>query len=323
MNWPYLSEFLNKYSKTTRRTYQKRFDEFKDFIESIPDIEKIENVKKMHIEEYARKIVEIKLARKDTKDRHYSLIKQYFQYLFDNDILNKIPKLKSSWKFSDYINPKIIERNSKPLPDLQDMRKLLKHAKKVNSKMFIFLAIYFTNGMRPGECRSIRLENIQHIKTKIRRKGEMEDIEFTYIITGLETMNQKTGQVIYFLPKRLEKSLEWKLYLEQMNYFQEPIYLFQTKQFPPGYISQVGIRRNLKKYGEKLKLGTLVNPHIFRDVLNEIRMDEKCDPVLREILINHSPKGTNAKYYLKKCKQIQHRFDYWVKFTPDILKGII
>lgn len=322
MKWPLLNEFLNRYSEKTKRTYQKRFEEFQKFIGSL-DIQEISNVKKMHIEEYARKIVEIKLARKDTKDRHYSLIKQYFIYLFENDILKKQLKLNSRWKFSDFIKPEIIERNSKPLPDLQDMKKLLLHAKKANPLMFIFLAILFPNGMRPGECRSIRLENIRNIKTKIRRKGKMEDIEFSYIITGLEKNNQKTGQVIYFLPKRLEKSLEWKLYLKQINYFQEPVYLFQTTQFPPNYISLVGIRRNLKKYGEKLQLGTLVNPHIFRDVLNEIRMEEGCDPVLREILINHSPKGTNAKYYLKKVKQIQNRFDYWEKFTPDILKGII
>jgi hypothetical protein len=151
----------------------------------------------------------------------------------------------------------------------------------------------------------------------------MEDIEFSYIITGTEKNNRKRGQAIYFLPKRLEKSLEWKLYLKQIHYLPEPIYLFQTTQFPPGYISQKGISKNLKKYEQKLGLGTLVNPHIFRDVLNEIRMDQGCDPALREILINQVSKGTNAKHYLKKCKQIQNRFDYWEKFTPDILKGII
>ena len=322
MIWPLLSEFLNRYSEKTKRTYQKRFEEFQKFIGSL-DIQKISDVKKMHIEEYARKIVETKLMRKDTKDRHYSLVKQYFTYLFENDILKKPLKLQSSWKFSDFIKTEIIERNSKPLPDIQDMKKLLLHAKKANTRMFIFLAILFQNGMRPGECRSIRLENIREIKTKIRREGKMEDIEFSYIITGIEKNNMKRGQAIYFLPKRLKKSLEWKLYLTQVNYFQEPIYLFQTTQFPPGYISQKGISKNLKKYESKLELGTLVNPHIFRDVLNEIRMDEGCDPALREILINQVSKGTNAKHYLKKCKQIQNRFDYWEKFTPDILKGII
>jgi len=310
MKWPYLNEYLNRLSEKTKKTYRTRFDEFKKFINTnIPGSNNISDIKKMHIEDYARKIVEPKLMRKDTKDRHYSLIKQYFQYLFDNDKLKKPLKLKSSWNFSDYIKPEILERNSKPLPDITDMKKLLLHAKKANPLMFMFLAILFTNGMRPGECRSIRLENIKKIKTKIRREGKMEDIEFTYIITGVEENNMKRGQAIYFLPKRLEKSLEWKFYLSQVNYFQEPTYLFQTTQFPPGYISQKGISKNLKKYEGKLELGTLVNPHIFRDVLNEYRMDAKCDPALREILINQVSKGTNA--------------NYWEKFTPDILEGII
>ncbi|WP_457558293.1 tyrosine-type recombinase/integrase [Candidatus Harpocratesius sp.] len=319
MEFPGESVFFAKYSKKTLATYKTRFKEFKTFITGL-GLNSIHDVKKMHIDKYAREIIEPKQYRTETKNRHYSLIKQYFEFLYNNELISRPLKLDSSKSFSDHISQKILQRNALLLPEMFDLAKILDHAKKVNLRMYIYLALLFTNGMRPTELSSLRLDHIREMEAFIRKKTGPEKIKFTYLEVGTEENAKKTGQAFYFVHPKLLSSLEWNLYIKQIQYYQAPVYLFQTQHFPhsgKGFLNYDSISRNLKKYAKKLDLNIRITPHITRDVLSEWRMEQKCDYALREILINHSPSGTGGQYYMKKCKQLQYRYLYWLQYCPE------
>lgn len=317
---PKKEEFLNRYSKKTKRTYRTRLVRFVTYLESI-GITDITFVQKYQIEQWARTIVEPMKVRRDTKERHWSLIRQYFDFLAE---LNYLPHLKLSvrWEFQDHIKKEIVLRNAKLIPEIFDFVKVIRHAKLVNPRMYIYLVLMAYNGARDSEVRSIRLANIIDANENIRTEHGIQPVKFTFFTSGFEEEHMKKGQVFYFIPASLRHSLEWTLYIKQLHYLQKPTFLFQIGQ-EEKFLSQKSTNRNLKKYAEKCGLGDLRwSTHMFRDVINEERMQMNCDPALRAILLNQSPEGVNAKRYLKKCQQIQQRFIYWKQYTPQKLEDL-
>lgn len=321
MEVPLREQFMNQYSEKSKRTYRGRFMHFVKYIESL-GIRRMQDVKKMHIEQWAKEVVEPEQFRKETKNRHYSLIRQYFEYLADNDVIESRLKLKMRWEFTDFISQEIIERDAKVIPEIFDIVKLLQHAKKINPRMYIYLVLMATNGPRDSEIRSIKLEDIHDIDAEIRTEQGIKQIHFTYFTSGMVEEHMKKGQVIYFVHPNLRESLEWKLYWKQIHFYHSPEFLFQTANSSQ-FITYKSTSRNIRKYAAKINLSNLRwSTHIFRNVLNESRMHQGVDPALRAILLNQQTKEVNASHYLKKCRQIQNRYLYWLNSQPKKLQEI-
>lgn len=317
---PLREEFLNQVSTKTRQTYRIRLKRFFKYLEE-QQITDLEQVEKYLILQYCKEVLEPRKILKETKQRTYGLIRRYFDFIYENKAFPHKYELPILYNFTEWITPDLLERRSKELPEIFDLSKIILHAKKINVRMYIYLVLMAFNGARDSEIRSIKLADIHEMTAQIRLKSGLKSISFIYFLSGSIDKHMKKGQVIYFVPKQLYHSHEWKFYLEQVKLFKTPVFLFQTHH-DPRFIVYRCTNRNLKNYAQKEGLGDLRwSTHIFRNVLNEKRMEMGCDSALRSILLNQTPSGTNAKHYLKKCNQIQRRYQYWEKFTPpDLLE---
>jgi site-specific recombinase XerD len=312
---PLLDEFLKTYSSKNQKMNRDRLNEFRDFVVKL-GITDISHIKKTHIETYLMDCLEKKDLAITTKDHYYATIRVYFKYLYENEIITQIPPFSTRVIFTEQIDMQRLEKENMPLPDENDILQLLKMAQNENTRMYIYLMIAVHNGGRDSEIRSIMLKNIKHLQSKIREHGVTKEFDFWIIVSGQIEGHRKQGTCYYFIPPGLCDTYDWQLYQDELKkQFKDPIYLFQTE--PNHFLSYRSVWENLDMYARKLNLKCRVNPHIFRDVVNEFRMDEGCSEPILSILLNQKNRGTNATYYTKKCKNPGYRYKYWIKFTPQ------
>lgn len=311
---PLVDEFLSVYCDKNKKSYRWRLISLEEHLNKL-GIQDIKDVKKQHLEDWATNVVEPLKFAQITKRSYYTTMCVYLHYLYDNEIITQIPPLSKRIQFSDNISIKKIELDARPIPDENDILKLLNYAKNASPLMYIYLMILVHNGPRDSEIRSIKLENIKHIQTSITDHRIKQNLDFYVVLSGQVKNHSKTGSCFYFIPKFLIESYDWQLYLDELKRrFSNPTYLFQTTE--SNFITHNSTGKSLNRYKEKLGLKCKVNPHIFRDLLNELRIDEGCPEPLLSILLNQKGRGTNAQYYRKRCHRLEYRYKYWEKFTP-------
>jgi site-specific recombinase XerD len=319
MELPLLEQFLAVYSKKCQKMNRDKLTDFAQVMDTL-QITDISQIKKTHIEEYLMNCLEQKPLAIATKKHYYCTIKVYFKFLFENEKIPQIPPFSTRVKFTEQVNVERMEKKSRPLPDEDDILKLLTLAQNENPRMYLYLMLSVHNGARDSEIRSILLKNIRHLTISLKEHGITTKYDFWVIVSGQIEGHRKTGACYYFIPPGLVESFDWKLYIRELEMkYPNPTYLFQTDTNK--FMCYKIVWDNLDAYATKLKLKCRVNPHIFRDVINELRMDEGCGEPILSILLNQSCRGTNAKYYTKKCENPAYRYKFWLKFTPIFFPG--
>lgn len=311
--YPYLNDYMARFSnEKNKKLFLTWFLKLKEFLRS-QNITKFSEISRIHIDRYFQELNKQQL-RASSKQKIFQVLNFYLKWLFDYDYIKEKIYLPECPKFSDYISDAVKKRIQKPIPTYQEVVNLLEYARQVDrqdKRMYIMFALLAPNGMRISELVSIQLK--------------MLNIENRTIITGLDENASKTGICYYFIPVKLIPDL--REYINDIKkFYKDPIYLFPSRsrtEHDHYYTQNAG--KVLKKYQEilmrkNLMRDCLINPHIFRDLLNELRLEMKCPTAIQEILLNHIPTGTNAQFYTKQLtRNIEKRKEYWDLYTPDFL----
>jgi site-specific recombinase XerD len=299
--------FLSDYCLKNQKYGFKILTDFRKYLETL-GVTQIFDVQKLYITKYLREVVDKKEIRAKVKKKYAQFILRYFKFLLDNDLIQTDITV-SMPKFTDYVSEKTIKNAQTRIMEKEELIKLIQHAQKVNPQIFIYLIIIVHNGMRPSECISIKLKNINFEKKQI--------------ITGVVDDFAKEGVAYYSMHEDMipyiKKHIEW---LHET--YNSPEYLFHSPQSQNKFISTSSIRRDMQKYKEILKFTCKTNPHSFRHIINLDRKRRGCDDSLMAILLNQTPKGTNAQYYLEEIKKRPDlRYEFWKKFTWNLMPEIL
>lgn len=300
-----LDIFLEDYSEKNQKYYTAQLHEFRKFLEG-KGIASLTDIKKIDVKEFCSYINKKKL-RETTKSKRYQTIILYVKFLTEYEYIDSNITIKKP-NFTDHISDPQLKKMKLGLIQNEGIIELIRHAKKVNFEMYIILSLLSHNGMRISELLSLKISNI--------------DPNNRILVSGLEINASKESICYYFIPPKLIPDL--REYINSlMQKFRDPIYLFpgDTKS---GYLSRQNVSRNIAKYknylvSKNIITDCLVNPHVFRKTLNFERLQMGCNDSVMALLLNQTPKGTNARYYLDMFKDITIRRNFWDKFTPDYL----
>lgn len=319
---PYQVEFLSRLNASTQRTYGPHLEFFSLFLRRNGCT--LESLTKRAVDLLIREIDKLNITAA-TKRKYLQTISSYLNFLFENELIPeriRVPR-PSQTHFLDVRSNQLIKQDALRPPTIGEMRKILQYARSSRLRNYIALSILFINGMRASELLSIRLSNIIHLEGQINDKGRLVNVSTYLIKTGIEEGARKTGTSYYFIPPNFYNSAEFQQYLSHREklidfYGDRSDYLFYSPTSQSGYLSTKTLRQYMQKIKKKLpELNPVrLNLHIFRDVINEMRMERGCPQTIMEILLNHSPTGTNARYYLKKLKNPLWRYYYFAKYTP-------
>lgn len=235
----------------------------------------------------------------ETKETYRSILKSFFDYfarieLAENRITyNPVPNSRVfgfTVKEGDYKKQSEMEGECY---SKEEIREMIIKSRKIgkNDRTFIFLSIITLTGMRPAECITIRIENI--------------NLKERFIETGFYKNARKSKKgLLFFIPKRFVPFLEnYILDLER-----ESGWLFAGKR-NGNHLDLDGNRSYIKKYyGYYIKY-----KYLRRSIITE-RGIKGCPRHINEILNNHTPTSVQGKHYDKKPLEVK-RTDY-DKFYP-------
>jgi integrase len=157
--------------------------------------------------------------------------------------------------------------------------------------MFIITGLLLYTGARITEIMSLLEENI--------------NLEHHLIFNLIKRTKYKSKYGVYFFPEFFIKHI--KLYLDEKKVIHpDKPYMFPgKKEREKQYLSVRYVQQGLDKASEILQITAKHSPHKFRKLINEERRKKGVAPLDRTILLNHTPRSIEARYYLPSLKQIQ------------------
>lgn len=214
-----------------------------------------------------------------SKETYRSRLKAFFEYVVDRldeediEIRNPIPS-KRVFSFS---KSELDFKEDDTIPfSNEELAEILELSKKRDLRDFIIFGLLICCGMRISECLTIRIENIDIGKRRIK--------------TGMTKNARKSNKVLtFFIPKNFAKYLDHYITLQN----RVSGYLFQGKSTHYSYTGfYTYVERNfMKKYCEF---------HRFRKTLITNRIKMGCELWKSEGLTNHKVSdSTQRKYYIK------------------------
>ena len=167
-----------------------------------------------------------------------------------------------------------------------------------SDRIFIAMSLILYSGARVSEVAHIELKNL--------------DLEKRWFITQIKSRKTDKREGIYFFPEFFIP--EMRKYLERLKLnHPNTKYLFPEGN---GHLHPKSLRYHMRKAKAKLGLPCHTNPHAFRDIINEQRIEMRITKEIRKILLNQTSKDVNISHYAKKFKNRIYLRDLYDKCNP-------
>ena len=211
-----------------------------------------------------------------TKQRMYSSIKQYLNFLEVNGIINHVEiediQFKSALKLPDVLN----------VSEINKMINFYKHDSFLNSRNRTILDFLYSTGSRVSEVINVNLSDIDTKDSFVRLEGK------------------GSKQRIVPLGSLLIDNLIDYINIRDSNMNLESNKLFLSKSFKK--LDRTAVFRLIKSTGVKLGLSNDLHPHILRHSAATHMLEGGCDLRTVQEFLGHSSVST-TQIYTKVTKE--------------------
>ena len=211
-----------------------------------------------------------------TKQRMYSSIKQYLNFLEVNGIINHVEiediQFKSALKLPDVLN----------VSEINKMINFYKHDSFLNSRNRTILDFLYSTGSRVSEVINVNLSDIDTKDSFVRLEGK------------------GSKQRIVPLGSLLIDNLIDYMNIRDSNMNFESNRLFLSKSFKK--LDRTAVFRLIKSTGVKLGLSNDLHPHILRHSAATHMLEGGCDLRTVQEFLGHSSVST-TQIYTKVTKE--------------------
>ena len=211
-----------------------------------------------------------------TKQRMYSSIKQYLNFLEVNGIINHVEiediQFKSALKLPDVLN----------VSEINKMINFYKHDSFLNSRNRTILDFLYSTGSRVSEVINVNLSDIDTKDSFVRLEGK------------------GSKQRIVPLGSLLIDNLIDYINIRDSNMNLESNRLFLSKSFKK--LDRTAVFRLIKSTGVKLGLSNDLHPHILRHSAATHMLEGGCDLRTVQEFLGHSSVST-TQIYTKVTKE--------------------
>ena len=211
-----------------------------------------------------------------TKQRMYSSIKQYLNFLEVNGIINHVEiediQFKSALKLPDVLN----------VSEINKMINFYKHDSFLNSRNRTILDFLYSTGSRVSEVINVNLSDIDTKDSFVRLEGK------------------GSKQRIVPLGSLLIDNLIDYMNIRDSNMNLESNRLFLSKSFKK--LDRTAVFRLIKSTGVKLGLSNDLHPHILRHSAATHMLEGGCDLRTVQEFLGHSSVST-TQIYTKVTKE--------------------
>ena len=211
-----------------------------------------------------------------TKQRMYSSIKQYLNYLEVNGIINHVEiediQFKSALKLPDVLN----------VSEINKMINFYKHDSFLNSRNRTILDFLYSTGSRVSEVINVNLSDIDTKDSFVRLEGK------------------GSKQRIVPLGSLLIDNLIDYMNIRDSSMNLESNRLFLSKSFKE--LDRTAVFRLIKSTGVKLGLSNDLHPHILRHSAATHMLEGGCDLRTVQEFLGHSSVST-TQIYTKVTKE--------------------
>ena len=211
-----------------------------------------------------------------TKQRMYSSIKQYLNFLEVNGIINHVEiediQFKSALKLPDVLN----------VSEINKMINFYKHDSFLNSRNRTILDFLYSTGSRVSEVINVNLSDIDTKDSFVRLEGK------------------GSKQRIVPLGSLLIDNLIDYMNIRDSNMNLESNRLFLSKSFKE--LDRTAVFRLIKSTGVKLGLRNDLHPHILRHSAATHMLEGGCDLRTVQEFLGHSSVST-TQIYTKVTKE--------------------
>tara|TARA_S200000501_G_C20803672_1_gene735173 strand:- start:146 stop:1027 length:882 start_codon:yes stop_codon:yes gene_type:complete len=211
-----------------------------------------------------------------TKQRMYSSIKQYLNFLEVNGIINHVEiediQFKSALKLPDVLN----------ISEINKMINFYKHDSFLNSRNRTILDFLYSTGSRVSEVINVNLSDIDTKDSFVRLEGK------------------GSKQRIVPLGSLLIDNLIDYMNIRDSNMNLESNRLFLSKSFKK--LDRTAVFRLIKSTGVKLGLSNDLHPHILRHSAATHMLEGGCDLRTVQEFLGHSSVST-TQIYTKVTKE--------------------
>ena len=211
-----------------------------------------------------------------TKQRMYSSIKQYLNFLEVNGIINHVEiediQFKSALKLPDVLN----------VSEINKMINFYKHDSFLNSRNRTILDFLYSTGSRVSEVINVNLSDIDTKDSFVRLEGK------------------GSKQRIVPLGSLLIDNLIDYMNIRDSNVNLESNRLFLSKSFKK--LDRTAVFRLIKSTGVKLGLSNDLHPHILRHSAATHMLEGGCDLRTVQEFLGHSSVST-TQIYTKVTKE--------------------
>jgi integrase/recombinase XerD len=279
-------------ASNTIESYERDLRDFEQFLNE-NGITKIDKVDAINCVEYLEWLLKVKMLDVSSVTRHRVSMRQFFKYLYEEEMVKGNPSLQISGPRSKMAIPSVISREQVDLllsqPDLGKIRGLRDAA---------MLELMYATGMRVSELIDLKKENWK------------EDF--------VEVIGKRGKQRI--IPHNL-KSKRLVLQYTQLLGDNNCIYVFQSTHKKP--MSRQNFWMMVKKYALKAGIVSKVSPHTLRHAFATHMLESGANLRFIQQMLGHSDISTTEIYThvaKKRLQQVHENFHPRGVEVPDDFK---
>ena len=292
---PYLSQFLKRFSNNYQRTTKNKLLYFVIWLYKTKKIDSILDTEYDDIEQFFEEDIDKRKISLISKEKWRLPLNSYYEFI------SKIFKRKKGKIFFNPVpDPDLYVFSSKrktaadlilkkDLLTYEISKNILDYCYKNDFQMFIIVSLLLYSGARISEIMSLNDEDFI--------------MEHRFLFNEIKGAAKKPKFGVYFFPRFFVKYL--KIYLiEKEMLYPEDIFLFPSKVYRSKFMRTGTVREHIHKICEILKITVPHNPHKFRHLLNRERRKKGVGKMDRTLLLNHTPRDTEAKHYNEDLEAI-------------------
>lgn len=251
---------IEGYAETTLRAYRQQLMLFSKHINK-----RVENINSNDLRQYFSEIQNNKIYKKTTYNNKINVIRSFFGFLHDEEIIKTNPSTKLK-------TLKVDIKSLRTALTIEEMEMVRNACKNIREKAIV--EFLYSTGCRVTEAINIKVSDINWIDNSLNVFGK----------------GGKTRRV-YF-------SIKCKIYLQEYlcNKKVDTEHLFVASKHPYNNLTKESIESLIRKIVKRTNLHKKVTPHTFRHTIATHALSKGMDIAIIQQMLGHSEISTTNIY---------------------------